>query len=666
MSTETASPIGIANLPNQRHKIVAKRGAAFTIMVAGESGLGKTTFINTLFSTTIKNYADHKRRHQKQVDRTVEIEITKAELEEKFFKVRLTVIDTPGFGDYVNNRDSWQPIIEFLDDQHESYMLQEQQPRRTDKIDMRVHACLYFIRPTGHTLKPLDIEVMKRLSSRVNLIPVVAKADTLSHADLVRYKDRIRAVIEAQGIKIYTPPVEEDDEHAASHARSLMAAMPFAVIGSEKDVKANDGRVVKGRQYAWGVAEVENEDHCDFKKLRSILIRTHMLDLIHTTEESHYEAYRAQQMETRKFGEARPRKLDNPKFKEEEETLRKRFTEQVKVEEQRFRQWEQKLISERDRLNKDLEATHAAIKSLEQEIESLQGSGTRSHGRPVNAVTFSSSGGTYVLTGSSDRAVHLSRAIPNNSDNITAVETTSPIQKYEAHGYSVLDIAVSSDNARFASVGGDRQVFLWDVEQGITTKRWSGHNSRVEAVQFAGDGDSVVVTGSADTTINLWDTRSTSYKPIQTLTEATDTVSSLHVHMGTYSIASGSYDGHARIYDVRTGKTTVDVLAHPVTSVRCSSDGNALLASTLDGYIRMLDRMDGKLLNAFGGEDGSEEGGTDGTAGAAAFAWDVLKGEVIAAVPVGEKVKAVSCVAWNEGVGDWAAGCSDGTVRVYG
>lgn len=167
-------------------------------------------------------------------------------------------------------------------------------------------------------------------------------------------------MIEAQGIKIYQPPIEEDDEHAAAHARSLMAAMPFSVIGSEKDVKTTDGRVVKGRQYIWGVAEVENEDHCDFKKLRSILIRTHMLDLIHTTEEQHYEAYRAAQMETRKFGEARPRKLDNPKFKEEEEALRKRFTEQVKIEEQRFRQWEQKLIAERDRLNKDLESTHAA------------------------------------------------------------------------------------------------------------------------------------------------------------------------------------------------------------------------------------------------------------------------------------------------------------------
>ena len=66
-----------------------------------------------------------------------------------------------------------------------------------------------------------------------------------------------------------------------------------------------------------------------------------MLDLISTTEEIHYENYRQQQMETRKFGEPKVKKLDNPKFKEEEEALRKRFTEQVKAEEARFRQWEQ-------------------------------------------------------------------------------------------------------------------------------------------------------------------------------------------------------------------------------------------------------------------------------------------------------------------------------------
>ena len=177
---------------------------------------------------------------------------------------------------------------------------------------------------------------------------------------------------------MYQPPLEDDDENSVNYARSLIASMPFSVIGSEKDVQTNDGRTLKGRQYAWGVAEVENDEHCDFKKLRAILIRTHMLDLIHTTEENHYEAYRASQMETRKFGEARPRKLDNPKFKEEEEALRKRFTEQVKVEEQRFRQWEQKLISERDRLNKDLEQSHAMIKQLEAEVEQMQGSVNRS------------------------------------------------------------------------------------------------------------------------------------------------------------------------------------------------------------------------------------------------------------------------------------------------
>ncbi|KAJ6107522.1 hypothetical protein N7523_008845 [Penicillium sp. IBT 18751x] len=330
----------------------------------------------------------------------------------------------------------------------------------------------------------------------------------------------------------------------------------------------------------------------------------------------------------------------------------------------------------------------------------------KTHSGPVNAVTFSSYPGTYVLTGSSDRAIHLSRAVPSNAENsATAAETISPIQRYEAHGYSVLDIAVAADNARFASVGGDRQVFLWDVEKGMTIKRWGGHNSRVEAVQFAGDGDSLVVSGSADTTINLWDTRSNAYKPIQTLTEASDTVSCLHVHGPSYSIASGSYDGHVRVYDVRTGKTTVDVLAHPVTSIRSSADGNALLASTLDSYIRMLDRADGKLLAAFGGPvkngeqqaqpflstrpkhiyrnqelrvrsvfaqsdavvlSGSEAAKEDGAAlGAAVFAWDVLSGENVATVSMGEKVKAVSCVAWND-QGYWAAGCSDGNVRVFG
>ena len=37
---------------------------------------------------------------------------------------------------------------------------------------------------------------------------------------------------------------------------------------------------------------VESLDHCDFSALRNMLIRTHMQDLIDTTDHVHFEGYR--------------------------------------------------------------------------------------------------------------------------------------------------------------------------------------------------------------------------------------------------------------------------------------------------------------------------------------------------------------------------------------
>ncbi|PGH12411.1 hypothetical protein AJ80_06718 [Polytolypa hystricis UAMH7299] len=335
----------------------------------------------------------------------------------------------------------------------------------------------------------------------------------------------------------------------------------------------------------------------------------------------------------------------------------------------------------------------------------------KTHNGPVNAISFSSSPGTYLLTGSSDRAIHLTRALPSSTSSSSSSSTTasptdpptttSPIQKYEAHGYSVLDIAVTADNARFASVGGDKQVFLWDVETGTTVRRWSGHDGRVEAVEFGGEGDGVVVSGSSDTTIKIWDTRSLTSKPIQTLSDAKDTISSLAIHTPTSCIISASYDGRIRTYDIRMGQVREDVLGRaPVTSVRCSADGNVVLASCLDGWIRVVDREDGRVLKAFGIPEGEQEGdeddgvryrnsalrirsafaGGDGVVfsggeadeektennGGYVFAWDVLTGDRIACVDAGRGVKVVSCVAWNKRGGYWAGGCSDGTVKVFG
>jgi septin family protein len=100
-------------------------------------------------------------------------------------------------------------------------MLQEQQPRRGERIDLRVHACLYFIRPTGHGLKPLDIEVMKRLSSRVNLIPVIAKADTLSPNDLLKFKSRVCFQSFPAFPHILTPT--DPQHHSSSGHQDLLA-----------------------------------------------------------------------------------------------------------------------------------------------------------------------------------------------------------------------------------------------------------------------------------------------------------------------------------------------------------------------------------------------------------------------------------------------------------
>ncbi|KAF3847772.1 hypothetical protein F7725_020800 [Dissostichus mawsoni] len=73
---------------------------------------------------------------------------------------------------------------------------------------------------------------------------------------------------------------------------SVPESIPFAVIGSNTVVEAK-GKRVRGRLYPWGIVEVENSAHCDFVKLRNMLVRTHMQDLKDVTRETHYENYRA-------------------------------------------------------------------------------------------------------------------------------------------------------------------------------------------------------------------------------------------------------------------------------------------------------------------------------------------------------------------------------------
>uniref|UniRef100_A0A8C9XKW0 Septin 4a n=1 Tax=Sander lucioperca TaxID=283035 RepID=A0A8C9XKW0_SANLU len=141
--------VGFATLPNQVHRKTVKKGFTFTIMVAGVSGLGKSTLINTLFLTDL--YKDRKVPNaQEQINQTVNIVKHTISIEEKGIKLRLTIIDTPGFGDAVDNTESWKPIEDYIDQQFEQYFRDESGLNRRNIQDNRVHCCLYFISPFGH------------------------------------------------------------------------------------------------------------------------------------------------------------------------------------------------------------------------------------------------------------------------------------------------------------------------------------------------------------------------------------------------------------------------------------------------------------------------------------------------------------------------------------
>jgi septin 7 len=64
---------------------------------------------------------------------------------------------------------------------------------RVESPDTRIHACLYFLAPTGHGLKPLDIRCMKKIHKKVNIIPVIGKADTFTKAETAKFKTTVRS-----------------------------------------------------------------------------------------------------------------------------------------------------------------------------------------------------------------------------------------------------------------------------------------------------------------------------------------------------------------------------------------------------------------------------------------------------------------------------------------
>ncbi|KAF9462473.1 Septin-domain-containing protein [Collybia nuda] len=342
------------------------KGIQFTVMVVGASGTGRTTFVNTLCESEVLEHKVIDSPETANVEEGITIKPANVELEEDGIRISLTIVDTPGFGDNIDNEHTFQEIVTYLERQYDDILAEQSRIKRNPRFrDNRVHALLYFIPPTGHALREMDIELMRRLSPRVNVIPVIGRADSLTPNELRAFKKRVMEDIEYYDIPVYNFPydIEEDDEETIQDNMELRALLPFAVIGSE-DVIEIEGEPVRARIYPWGIAEVDNPQHSDFVRLRGAILGSHLGDLKSLTEDVLYETYRTEKLSRtvsdNRHSQVLPEDLANQSVRLKEEQLRR--------DEEKLREVELRVQREINEKRQELMAKEESLRNLESRL----------------------------------------------------------------------------------------------------------------------------------------------------------------------------------------------------------------------------------------------------------------------------------------------------------
>ena len=138
----------------------------------------------------------------------------------------------------------------------------------------------------------------------------------------------------------------------------------------------------------------------------------------------------------------------------------------------------------------------------------------------------------------------------------------------------------------------------WDVSSGNWTRKWRGHQAAVNCVAFNEDS-SVVISGSVDTTVKIWDTRSRSQDPIQTMEECKDSVTSLDV--SDHEILVGSADSRIRLYYLRKGSLDTDFVGGVVASLIFTRNCQCVLVSCVGNGVKLFDKSSGGMLSKYTG-----------------------------------------------------------------
>lgn len=209
----------------------------------------------------------------------------------------------------------------------------------------------------------------------------------------------------------------------------------------------------------------------------------------------------------------------------------------------------------------------------------------------------------YLITGSSDQTIK-KWEIPRESQQSTKKSIRATYTR-KAHDKDINAIDVSQSGQLFASASQDRTVKIWSIQEGEVQGILRGHRRGVWSVSFASPdtpiiqseqgpvaGKGVVITGSGDKTIKLWNL--TDYTCLRTFEGHSNSVLKLawlnlpkeeERSKKPLLFTSAGGDGLVKVWDVNTGETacTLDnhedrvwaLAVHPKTNTIASGSADS-------------------------------------------------------------------------------------------
>ena len=146
------------------------------------------------------------------------------------------------------------------------------------------------------------------------------------------------------------------------------------------------------------------------------------------------------------------------------------------------------------------------------------------------------------------------------------------------------------------SAGDDRTVKLWDLPSQTSTSTFVGHHDYVRTAAFLADQASgMVVSGSYDQTVKVWDPR-TPANAVMNFTHDAPIESVLSMPSGRSMVAAAG--NHIAVLDIVAGRALHVLQTHQkaVTSLCLAMNNKRLLCGGLDGHMKILETVNWNIV----------------------------------------------------------------------